>query len=99
MDRIEYKWFYIDKTQTGYRISRIDDTSVHTHLRNLNPSYKLIDNVVNKRFPTRCGLYYIESHIRLTDDDNYKQKLQDYYDVRVAKGKKQLYYNPKKKKF
>ena len=99
MDRIEYKGFYIDKTQTGYRISRIDDTSVHTHLKNLNPSYKLIDNVVNKRIPTRCGLYYIMSHLRLADDADYKQKLQDYYDVRVSKGKKQYYYNPKKKKF
>lgn len=89
MDRIEYKGFFIDRTETGYRISRQSDTSIHTHLRNLSPSYKLIDNIVNKRIPTRCGLYYILSHIRLvTDDEEYKRKLQNYYDVKVNKGKK-----------
>lgn len=99
MERIYYKGYYIDKTKTGYRISRMDDISIHTHLKNLNPCYKLIDNIVSKRIPTRCGLYFIQSHIRLTNDVDYKQKLQNYYDVKVSKGKKQLYYNPCKKNF
>lgn len=99
MDRIKYKGFFIDRTETGYRISKQSDTSIHTHLRNMNPSYKLIDNVVNKRIPRRCGLYYILSHIRIADDEEYKRKLQDYYDVKVNKGKKQFYYNPAKKRF
>lgn len=93
MDRIKYKGFFIDRTETGYRISKQSDISIHTHLRNLNPSYKLIDNVVNKRIPTRCGLYYILSHIRIAEDEEYKRKLQDYYDVKVNKGKKQNYIN------
>lgn len=99
MNRITYKGFFIDKTDTGYRISKQSDTSIHTHLHNLSASYKLIDNVVNKRIPTRCGLYYIKSHIRIVDDEEYKRKLQDYYDVKANKGKKQNYYNPHKKRF
>ena len=59
----------------------------------------MIDNIVWKRIPKRCGLYYIQSHIRLTDDKEYKRKLQDYYNVKVNKGKKISYYNPCKKRF
>lgn len=99
MERIIYKGFFIDKTDTGYRISNQSNNSIHTHLHNKNPCFKLIDNVLNKHIPRRCGLYYLESHIRLADDMEYKKKLQDYYDVKVNKGKKQNYYNPHKKKF
>lgn len=97
MDRIEYKGFFIDRTNTGYRISKQSDTSIHTHLRNLNPSYKLIDNVMNKRIPRRCGLYYLQSHIRLANDNEYKRKLQDCYNVKIHKEKKQQYQNSRKK--
>ena len=41
MKRIMYKGFCIDKTKTGYRISRQSDSSIHTHLRNLSPSTTL----------------------------------------------------------
>lgn len=99
MGRIKYKGFFIDKTKTGYRISKESDTSIHTHLRNLIPSYKLVDNVVSKRLPKRCDIYYLDSHIRLTDDDVYKKKLEDYHNVKLNKGKKERYYNPHKKKF
>ena len=99
MKRIKYKGFYIDKTKNGYRISKQSNTSIHTHLRNLSPSYKMIDNIVEKRIPKRCNLYYIQSHIRLADDDRYKRNLHDYYNVKVNKGKKLFYYNPSKKRF
>ena len=99
MERIEYKGYFIDKTKNGYRICKKDDTTIHSHLRNLTPSYKLIDNVVSHKIPTRCGLYYIMSHIRLADNEEYKQRLQDYYNVKLNKGKKQDYINPHKKKF
>ena len=76
MERIKYKGYFIDKTEHGWRICKEDDIDIHTHLRNLNPSYKLIDNVINHKIPRRCGLYYIQSHIRLADNEEYKQKLQ-----------------------
>lgn len=99
MERIKYKGFFIDRTNTGYRISNQFDSSIHTHLHNKNPCFKLIDNVIGKRIPHSCGLYYLESHIRLADNLDYKRRLQDYYDVKVNKGKKQNYYNPHKKKY
>lgn len=99
MERIAYKGFFIDRTETGYRISKQSDISIHTHLRNKNPCFKLIDNVIGERIPRRCGLYYLQSHIRLTDDLDYKRRLQDYYDIKVNKGTKQKYYNPHMKKF
>lgn len=99
MERIIYKGFFIDKTKTGYRVSKQSDISVHSHLHNKNPCFVLIDNVVNKRIPKRCNLYYLQSHIRLTTDELYKQKLIDYYNVKQNKGKKDLYFNPNKKKF
>ena len=98
MERISYKGYFIDKTENGYRICKDDNPNIHTHIKNLNPSYKLIDNVVNHKIPTRCGLYYLESHIRLTDNEDYKRKLQEYYDVKVNKGRKQNYINPGIKK-
>lgn len=99
MEDIIYNGFIIKQVHNGsFRVTRIDSNK-HTHLRNLNPCYKLIDNVNNHKIPTRCGLYYLESHIRLADNEEYKRKLQEYYDVKLNKGKKQVYYNPHKKNF
>lgn len=99
MERISYKGFFIDKTDTGYRVSNQLNSSIHTHLRNKNPCFKLIGNVKSKKIPRRCGFYYLKSHIRLAEDEEYKRKLKDYYDVKFNKGKKQNYYNPRLKKF
>lgn len=100
MEDIIYDGFTINQIHNGsFRVTRNDGSTKHTHLQNLNPCYKLIDNVNNHKIPTRCGLYYLESHIRLADNEEYKQKLQDYYDVKVNKGKKQRYYNLHKKNF
>lgn len=58
MERIEYKGFFIDRTNTGYRVSKQSDSSIHSHLRNKNPCYVLINNVINKRIPRNCGFYF-----------------------------------------
>ena len=39
------------------------------------------------------------AYFNFDENEEYKQKLQDYYDVKLNKGKKQDYYNPHKKKF
>ena len=98
-NRIIYKGFYIDKTATGYRIYRQEDTKIHTHLKNLSPSYKLIDNVIAGKIPRKCSCYYLESHCRLSYDDNYVRKIKEYIEVKQNKGKKQVFYNPHKKNF
>lgn len=99
MERIRYRGYYIDKTRNGYRVSKQTDSSVHAHLHNKNPCFILVDNVIGKRIPTKCGLYYLQSHIRLAEDEDYKRRLQDNYDVKLHKGKRQMYYNPHKKVF
>ena len=91
--RIKYKGFFIDKTENGYRICRENDTNKHTHLKNLKPSYRLIDNVLSNKIPTRCGCYYLESHIRLSYDEDYIRKISEYIEVKKNKTK-QIYYNP-----
>lgn len=68
----------------------------HTHLSNLNPSYKLIDNVLSNKIPTRCRCYYLESHIRLSYDENYIRKICEYIKVKQNKTK-QMYFNPGRK--
>lgn len=98
MERIEYKGYFIDKTEHGFRICKEDNTEIHTHLRNLAPSYKLIDNVVLKKIPKRCGNYYLESHARLSTDENYIRKVTELLEVRKNKTQ-QFYYNPHKKSF
>lgn len=99
MERIRYRGYFIDRTKNGYRISKQGDISIHSHLHNKNACFVLIDNVLSKRIPTKCGLYYLWSHVRLAEDMDYKRKLQDYYDVKLHKGKRQIYYNPHKKSF
>lgn len=97
-ERISYKNFYIDQTEHGYRISKCDNADKHTHLKNINPCYRLIDNVIMKRIPRRCGEYYLQSHARLSDDEEYIHKINEYTNVKQNKGKKLKYYNPSKKK-
>ena len=96
-NRIEYKGFYIDRTENGYRICRKEDTEKHTHLSNLNKSYRLIDNVLSNKIPTRCGWYYLESHARLSYDEGYIKKIHEYIKVKQNKTK-QMYFNPGRKR-
>ena len=91
-DRVEYKGFYIDRTETGYRVCRIEDSNIHTHLRNLNPCYKLIDNVNRDKIPRRCSAYYLTSHMRLSHNKDYKKKIEQMLSVR-AKKTHQNFYN------
>lgn len=98
MKRVEYKGYYIDKTKTGYRVSNKNNTSIHTHIKNKNPCFKLIDNVNLKIIPRKCSLYYLESHLRLSYDENYIRKIKEYMEVKKNKTH-QKYFNPHKKKF
>ena len=66
-------------------------------MKNLNPSYKLIDNVLSSKIPTRCGVYYLESHKRLSYDEDYIRKINEYIEVKKNKTK-QMYFNPSRKR-
>lgn len=66
-------------------------------MKNLNPSYRLIDNVLSNKIPVRCGYYYLESHARLSYDEGYIKKIHEYIKVKQNKSK-QVYYNPGRKR-
>ncbi|WP_143323053.1 hypothetical protein [Clostridium sp. HBUAS56010] len=94
----EYRGFVIQRTETGYRVCRIDDKKIHTHMKNYHASKRLIDNVVDKKIPRRVGNYYLSSLSRLTNSVNYKKKVDELLDVRKRKSR-QRYFNPHRKSF
>lgn len=97
-ERVIYRNFNIDRTSTGYRISKCDNPDKHTHLRNKSPAYTLIDNVLANKIPRRCSCYYLESHIRLSDNPDYIRHIKEYIKIKQNKSN-QRYFNPQKKKF
>lgn len=94
----EYRSFIIQRTETGYRVCRIDDKKIHIHFRNFNPAKKLIDHVVDEKIPRRVGSYYLSSLIRLSCIEKYKEKVEQLLDVRKRKSR-QKYFNPHRKSF
>lgn len=94
----EYRGYRIESTENGFRITLDDGSDRHTHLKSKHFCKKLIDYVVDRKVPTRVGNYVLESCIRLSDDENYIQKIEELLDVRKNKTK-QFYYNPHKKSF
>lgn len=96
-NRIEYKGFYIDKTEMAI-------VSVDKKIRkSILISRILIHRIGSQtmyyqiKIPTRCGCYYLESHIRLSYDENYIRKIREYIKVKQSKSK-QMYYNPGRKR-
>lgn len=84
--------FIVERTVTGYRITANDGSDRHTHIKHHGYCNKLINYVVNKQIPKNTGNYILESCIRLSNDENYKNKVQQFLDVRRNKCK-QHYYN------
>lgn len=94
----KYRGYRIEQTENGFRITLDDGSDQHTHLKSKHFCKKLIDYVVDRKVPKRVGNYVLESCIRLSDDENYIQKISELLDVRKNKTK-QFYYNPHKKYF
>ena len=91
--------FRIDKWMGGFRITRTDiDGYHHTHLKSRKLANIIIHNVCNGKIPLDTSDYALESMYRLSDDENYRDKIQELLDTRKLKSKK-FYLNPHKKKF
>ena len=52
-----------------------------------------MDLVINKKIPKSTDGYYLSSLIRISDDDNYINKINALIEAREQKGKKEKYYN------
>ena len=91
--------FRIDKWMGGFRITRTDIGGYHhTHLKSRKLANIIIQNVCNWKIPLDTSDYALESMYRLSDDENYRDKIQELLDTRKSKSKK-FYMNPHKKKF
>ena len=90
--------YRIEQTKDGYRVTRNDNTDVHTHLKSLSGARNAIKYVVSRKIPRRSSIYYLVSLIRLSDDVTYQDKVNELINTRKQKGNKQYYFNPCKKK-
>ncbi len=100
MDKIlQKKGFYILKAGNCYIVvnSNKEFENGHTHLRSYKSAVACIDFVLKGKIPKRCDFYYLTSLIRVSDDLNYIEKIEELIKVRKTKGKKASYYNPKQK--
>lgn len=92
MDRLVYikKNFLINKVQNGYIVINInkDFKCGHTHLKSFKASKTAIDLVLNRKVPRSTNFYYLESLIRLSDNEAYAEKLEQLIQTRKNKGKK-----------
>lgn len=59
----------------------------HTHLRSFNMSKTIIENCIMKKTPKTNNLYLLESHIRVSDDDKYKQMIEELIEAKKSKDK------------
>ena len=93
----QYNGFQIDRTENGYRLSRIENSDIHCHLKNKSACYDIVDYVNKNAIPRDKGFYYLSCLCRLTYDDDYRSKVQSLIDVRKQKGKKLQFFNSRKK--
>ena len=68
----------------------------HTHLKSFDVSKTLCKKVADNIYPNKnSDKYLIMSYIYLTENDEYKRRLEELLETRKNKSK-QLYYNNKK---
>ncbi len=92
--------FAIDKLQDGtFRVTRTDiEGDYHTHMKSKQLAKTAIHNVCYSKIPLNSRDYTLVSMYRLSDDENYRDKIQQILDTRQQKGKKNDYYNPSRYK-
>lgn len=91
----ERKEFIIFQVKEGYIVynTKKEFEGGHTHLKHFEAAKTAIDLVINKKIPKSTDGYYLASLIRLSDDDNYINKINNLIESREQKGKKEKYYN------
>lgn len=72
-----------------------DFKDYHTHIRNYKTCIFIIDLVMHKSIPHHLNTYLLRSLIRLSDDEEYCNKIQQLIDVKNSK-RKDYYFNPQK---
>jgi hypothetical protein len=93
------KDFKIERIQDGsFRVTRTDiDGDYHTHMKSKRLAKTVIHNVCYGKIPLNSRNYTLISMYRLSNDEEYRGKIQEILDTRKQKGKKNDYYNPNRK--
>lgn len=91
-ERKEFIIFQVKEGYIAYNTKKAFEEG-HTHLKHFNAAKKAIDLVISKKIPKSTNVYYLTSLIRLTNDDNYVEKINELIDTRNKKGKKEKYCN------
>lgn len=93
------KDFKIERIQDGsFRVTRTDiDGGYHTHMKSKRLAKTVIRNVCYGKIPLNSRNYTLISMYRLSNDEEYRGKIQEILDTRKQKGKKNDYYNPNRK--
>ena len=94
------KDFKIKRIQDGtFRVTRTDiDGDYHTHMKSKQLAKTVIHNVCYGKIPLNSRDYTLISMYRLSNDEKYRDKIQEILDARKQKGKKDYYYNPGRKR-
>lgn len=92
--------FAIDKLQDGtFRVTRTDiEGDYHTHMKSKQLAKTVIHNVCNGKIPLNSRNYTLISMYRLSNNEEYRDKIQEILDTRKQKGKKDNYCNPSRYK-
>ena len=91
--------FRIDKLKDGsFRVTRTDiNGDFHTHMPSKRLAKTVINNVCYGKIPLNSRNYTLISMYRLSNDKEYREKIQEILDTRKQKGKKDNYFNPSRK--
>lgn len=92
--------FKIDRLIDGsFRVTRTDISGDHhSHFKSKQLANKVIINVCNGKIPLNSHNYTLISMYRLSNDEEYRNKIQELLNNRKQKGKKDYYFNPSRKK-
>jgi len=88
-----YKGFAIMRCDDSLKVASIKDPKRHTHMHSLHACRKLINDMLVEKIPLKRSTYYLISLSRLTENPEYREKLNRIVNVRKQKGKKQSYHN------
>lgn len=87
--------FIIFKSGTGFVVYNKSKKfeEGHTHLKNFNAAKKAVNYVIIKKIPKKASFYYLESLIRLSNNQKYVKQVRELMEVRKQKGSKEYYIN------
>ncbi|MDK2919594.1 MAG: hypothetical protein PWQ37_2327 [Candidatus Petromonas sp.] len=77
------------------KVGKCGFEKAHTHIKSRPVAKTIKDNVLNTRFPKTRNEYLLNSHIRISSDENYIKNIQQLLKTRKNKSS-QKYVNVQK---